>query len=243
MFCKLLVASPEVSHLCLLSYAASRHLLVVQAEASLADVCSVTARTSQQFISPASHFWSYTSGDSIHFVGLSTYLSLGLLHGLATNVIKMRRGGEFTYCFLHRRYHICWKTKKNHVLHRLYCTCYACSFSPWSKVWKKMWCRQQLTAVKAPAGSILTIPDPHRGVDPEWQGGPRFKAIISSKKGPLSVWLVVGPEEAQDRAHNSDDGAACQVCSVPPISMDSTTFSRLCCQQYPVLHLPSLPSQ
>jgi hypothetical protein len=61
---------------------------------------------------------------------------------------------------------------------------------------------------------MLTIPDPHRGVEPERQHGPRFKAIISSKKGPLSVWLVAGPEEAENGAPSCDDSAlACRVCS------------------------------
>ena len=51
-------------------------------------------------------------------------------------------------------------------------------------------------AIKAPAGSSLTIPDPHRGADRERRAVPHFKAAVSSQSGALALWLVAGPEEA-----------------------------------------------
>jgi hypothetical protein len=54
-------------------------------------------------------------------------------------------------------------------------------------------CRQQWAAIKAPAGSTLTIPDPHRGGDEEYEG-PQFKALVKARDGRIAAWIHSGHE-------------------------------------------------
>jgi hypothetical protein len=53
-------------------------------------------------------------------------------------------------------------------------------------------CSKQVIAVRAPEGSTLTIPDPHRGAHAVANKEPQFEAIIQSKDGPLAIYALQG---------------------------------------------------
>ena len=84
-----------------------------------------------------------------------------------------------------------------------------------------------MLAIKAPPGSSLIIPDPHRSTAAETGGSESFRAFVSSKDGPLAVWLLAGGAAA-----SSMEAAAHRCAAVRLINLfffwDSTPPAHRC---------------